>query len=118
MRLFEVIRPRAAHSAVIAGTPVPLAAAEQLLCRWVETRLSYLVSRAAPCKATTYNHPIGSKVNSDCPQRTLLRPRVRKMRGFRPNTAIFDMDEKKMKKLMCGKEILLYLTSARPGRDN
>jgi hypothetical protein len=40
------------------------------------------------------------------------------MRGFRPNTAIFDMDEIKMEKFMCGKEILLYLTSARPGRDN
>jgi hypothetical protein len=41
------------------------------------------------------------------------------MRGFGPNTAIFDIDEKKEeKKLMVGQEIWLYLSSTRPGRDN
>jgi hypothetical protein len=44
---------------------------------------------------------------------------VRKMRGFGPNTAIYEIDEKKEEtKLICGQEIWLYLTSARPERDN
>jgi hypothetical protein len=65
------------------------AAYTAVLCSSDQTGHSYLVSRAALRKMAPQNYPMGSKMNSDGPQRTPVCPQGHKMVGFGQITAIF-----------------------------
>ena len=69
-----------------------------------QTRYSFLVSRAALRKMTSQNYPMGSKMNSDGPQRTPVEPQGQKMRGIGKITAILPIPKIQWKKWITATE--------------
>ena len=72
------------------------------LCSSAQTRYTYLVPRAAARKMTSQNHPMGSKMNSDGPQRTLVCPSRSQDAWMRVNNSHFPNTKKTAKKMKYG----------------
>ena len=66
------------------------------------TRHLYLVPRAALRKMTSQNYPMGSKMNSDDPQRTLVCPSRSQDAWYRVNNSHFSYTKNTVKKMNYG----------------
>ena len=75
-----------------------------VLCSSAQTKHSYLVSRAALRKMTSQNYPMGSKMNSDGPQRTPVCPPRSQDAWIRVNNSHFSYTKNTVKKWITATE--------------
>ena len=75
-----------------------------VVCSSAHKRHSYLVPRAALCKMTSQNYPMGSKMNSDGPQRTPVCPSRSQDAWIRVNNRHFSYTKNTVKKCIAATE--------------